>query len=465
MLACAGFAAFLSSATALAQAFLGTAQPYAVLAGSAITCTTSASITGDLGISPNDASSISGPCTVTGTTKVGAAAAGAKADLVTAFDTLAGLACDTILTGQDLGGLTLTPGVYCFASSAQLTGTLTLDALGNPNAVFVFQIGSTLTTASSSAVNVINGGSGTSCGISWQIGSSATLGTGTAFTGNIVALTSITMNTGASLGTGRVLARNAAVTMDTSSVSNARCDGYGGTGLPPVPGQGSITIVKNTVGGNGTFAFTGAQSFSIVTDGGTGSNAAAFASVVPGTYDVTETVPAGWNLTALTCSNGSTVNVGTATANVAVTAGAAVICTFTNTQQGSITIVKNTIGGNGTFSFNGAQAFSILTSGGTGSNTAAFASVVPGIYNVTETVPAGWKLTALTCSNGSTVNVGSASASIALAAGATVVCTFTNTLVLPPAPPANIPALGEWGLILLATMLIATGGLCQRRRQ
>jgi hypothetical protein len=663
VLACAAFAAFLSSATALAQAFLGTAQPYAVLAGSAITCTTSASITGDLGISPNDASSISGPCTVTGTTKVGAAAAGAKADLVTAFDTLAGLACDTNLTGQDLGGLTLTPGVYCFASSAQLTGTLTLDALGNPNAVFVFQIGSTLTTASGSAVNVINGGLSTSCGISWQIGSSATLGTGTAFTGNIVALASITMNSGASLVTGRVLARDAAVTMDTSSVSNARCDGYSGPGLPPVPGQGSITIVKDTVGGNGTFAFTGAQSFSILTTGGTGSNTTgfasvapgtyivtetvpagwmltaltcsngstvslgtatanvevaanepvtctftdtlqpippgqgsitivkntvggdgtfsftgaqsfsilttggagsdttafaavtpgtynvteavpagwnltglacsnastvnvgnatanvsvaaneavtctftdtrqgsitivkntvggnetfaftgaqafsilttggtgsnttAFASVVPGVYNVTETVPVGWNLTALTCSNGSTVNVGTATANVAVNAGAAVICTFTNTQQGSITIVKNTVGGNGTFSFTGARAFSILTTGGTGSNTTAFASVVPGIYNVTETVPAGWNLTALTCSSGSTVNVGSASASVALAAGATVVCTFTNTLVLPPSPPANIPTLGEWGLILLAMMLIAIGGLYQRRRQ
>ena len=182
-LACAGFAAFLSaSAPALAQTYLGTAQPYAVLAGSAVTCTTSANITGDLGISPNDASSITGPCTVTGTTNVAAAAAGAKNDLVTAYNTLAGLACNTNLTGQDLGGLTLTPGVYCFSSSAQLTGTLTLNALGNPNAVFVFQIGSALTTASSSAVNVINGSPGTSCGISWQVGSSATLGTATAFT-------------------------------------------------------------------------------------------------------------------------------------------------------------------------------------------------------------------------------------------------------------------------------------------
>ncbi len=338
LLAGAGFAALLSlSSPAAAQTFLGTAQPYAVLAGSAVTCTSSANITGDLGISPNGASSITGPCTVTGATNVAAAAAGAKTDLVTAYNTLAGQSCNAILTGQDLGGLTLTPGVYCFSSSAQLTGTLTLNAQGNPDAVFIFLIGSTLTTGSSAAVSVINGGPTTSCGVSWQVASSATLGTATSFVGNIIALSSITLNTGAGVSPGRVLARNAAVTLDTSTVSAAACAGYGGTGLPPAPGQGSITIVKNTIGGNGTFNFIGAQSFSIVTAGGAGSNATAFASVSPGTYNVTETVPAGWNLTGLSCSNGSTVNVGTATANVAVAAGAAVICTFTNTVVGPAT--------------------------------------------------------------------------------------------------------------------------------
>lgn len=323
----------LCSAPALAATYLGTADPYAVLAGSAVTCTTFATITGDLGISPSGASSITGPCTVTGTTNVAAAAAGAKTDLVTAYNVLAGLSCNTDLSGQDLGGMTLTPGVYCFSSSAQLTGTLTLNALGNPNAVFIFQIGSTLTTGSSSSVSVINGGPASSCGVSWQVGSSATLGTATAFAGNIVALSSITLNTGASVTGGRVLARNAAVTLDSSTVSASACIGYAGTGLPPVPGQGSITIVKNTLGGNGTFNFTGSQSFAITTAGGAGSNTTAFASVVPGTYTVTETVPAGWNLTGLTCSNGSQVNVGTATTNVAVAADEAVTCTFTNTTE------------------------------------------------------------------------------------------------------------------------------------
>src|SRR4029077_17131484 len=119
------------------------------------------------------------------------------------------------LTGQNLGGKTLTPGVYCFASSAQLTGALTLDAQGDANAVFIFKIGSTLTTASASSVVLINGGSPNN--VFWQVGSSATLGTTTAFVGNIVALTSITLTTGVVVS-GRVLARNGAVTMDTNTV-------------------------------------------------------------------------------------------------------------------------------------------------------------------------------------------------------------------------------------------------------
>ena len=114
--------------------------------------------------------------------------------------------------------MTLIPGVYCFSSSAQLTGTLTLDAQGDPEARFDFQIGSTLTTASASSVLLINGADG--CNVNWQIGSSATLGTNSTFEGNILALTSITLTTGANIVSGRALARNGAVTLDTNSVSN-----------------------------------------------------------------------------------------------------------------------------------------------------------------------------------------------------------------------------------------------------
>ena len=124
------------------------------------------------------------------------------------------------MTGLDLGGRTLTPGVYCFDTSAQLTGKLTLNAEGNADALFIFQIGSTLTTAPGASVVFVNGGS--SCNVFWQVGSSATLDTTTVFAGNIIALTSITLNTGANV-TGRVLARNGAVTMDSNNI--ARCAG------------------------------------------------------------------------------------------------------------------------------------------------------------------------------------------------------------------------------------------------
>jgi type VI secretion system secreted protein VgrG len=135
---------------------------------------------------------------------------------MTAFTTLAGYAPTATLTGMDLGGLTLLAGTYHFASSAQLTGTLTLDAQGDPNAMFVFQIGSALTTASNSAVNVLNGDA---ANVYWQVGSSATLGTGTAFAGSVIASQSVTLNTTASIACGRAIALNAAVTMDSNVLS------------------------------------------------------------------------------------------------------------------------------------------------------------------------------------------------------------------------------------------------------
>jgi type VI secretion system secreted protein VgrG len=138
--------------------------------------------------------------------------------LVTAYDYAAGLAPTQVLTGEDLGGLTLTPGVYFFASSAGLTGNLTLNGEGNPDGVFVFQIGSTLTTASSSEVVLENAAQAGN--VFWQVGSSATLGTGTSFDGTILADTSITLDTGANL-TGSLLAMNGAVTLDGNDVTTA----------------------------------------------------------------------------------------------------------------------------------------------------------------------------------------------------------------------------------------------------
>jgi hypothetical protein len=233
---------------ALAQGYLGAnLRPFAVLAGSAITCTGPSTVTGDMGINPNNASSITGfpvPCTVTGTTHAAdATSLAAQGDLTTAFTTLGpALPCGRDLTGTDLGGLTLTPGVYCFSTSAQLTGLLTLNALGDPNAVWVFQVGSTLTTASGSSVVFINGGN--ACAVEWRVGSSATLGTTTSFVGNILAQASITLNNAASLA-GRALARTGAVTLIGNNLAAfGTCGAGSGNGgvPPPLPPVGVPTL-------------------------------------------------------------------------------------------------------------------------------------------------------------------------------------------------------------------------------
>jgi hypothetical protein len=207
---------------ALDESILGTAQSFAVLGGSTVTNTGATTVHGNLGVDPGLAVTGFPPGLVTGgTIHAGdAVALQAQNDTTTAYNALAGQAPTADLTGQDLGGKTLTPGVYSFSSSAQLTGALTLNGQGDPSAVFVFQIGSTLTTASNSSVLVLNGAE--DCNIFWQVGSSATLGTTTAFKGNILALTSITLNTGATVS-GRTLARNAAVTMDANTVSVLTC--------------------------------------------------------------------------------------------------------------------------------------------------------------------------------------------------------------------------------------------------
>src|SRR6185503_12119107 len=139
MAAGAAFALILcASPPTLAQTFLGTDQPFGVLGATAVTCVVSSAVSGDLGISPNGAASITGypvpPCTVTGTIHAAdGVALTAQTDLVTAYNTLSSLSCTANLSGQDLGTVgVLIPGVYCFNSSAQLTGALILDAGGDP---------------------------------------------------------------------------------------------------------------------------------------------------------------------------------------------------------------------------------------------------------------------------------------------------------------------------------------------
>lgn len=207
-----------------ALSILGSSETFGVLAGSTVTNTGATQITGNLGVNPG--SSIIGfpPGLVSGGTIHGPDGVSLQAqnDLRDAWVGLAALAPTRDLTGQDLGGLTLISGIYHFDSSAQLTGALTLDAQGNDRAFWVFQIGSTLMTATNSSVQVVNSGAndGRDDGLFWEVGSSATLGTGTAFKGNVLALTSITMTTGATDECGRMLARNGAVTLDNNVISN-----------------------------------------------------------------------------------------------------------------------------------------------------------------------------------------------------------------------------------------------------
>lgn len=202
---------------AAAAPSLGRAASFAVLGGSTVTNTGATAITGDLGVSSPGVSVTGFPpgTMVRGVQHVGDPVANqAQRDAQTAYAALAGQVCNTPLTGQDLGGKSLSPGVYCFTSSAQLTGQLVLDPRGNTKGVWVFQIASTLTTATNASVVLRKGGRAGN--VFWQVGSAATLGTGTAFAGNILAYSSITMNTAANLS-GRALAR-AAVTMDSNKM-------------------------------------------------------------------------------------------------------------------------------------------------------------------------------------------------------------------------------------------------------
>ncbi len=201
-----------------AQNYLGTAASYAILGGQSITVTNPTTINGNIGLSPGTSITGLGNVTLTGTVhQTDAEAAQAQIDLTTAYNALANTPATTDLTGQDLGGLTLVAGVYSYTSSAQLTGTLTLDGQGNTNSVFIIVIGSTLTTASSSAVTLINGAQ--AANVYFVVGTSATLGSGTAFAGKILASDSISLDSTASIVCGAALAQTGSVTLINNTIS------------------------------------------------------------------------------------------------------------------------------------------------------------------------------------------------------------------------------------------------------
>ena len=203
---------------------LATASPFVALAGTTVTNTGPSVLNGDLGVAPGTALTGFGfPAVVNGATHENdGVASQAQSDLTNAYNVAAGqpVAPADDLSGTNLGNRTLGPGAYRYTSDALLTGALTLDAEGDPNAQFVFEIGSALTTASASSIVLVNGAS--PCNVYWQVGSSATLGTTTAFEGNLMALTSISLNNGASV-IGRMLARNGQISLINNVLTKPLC--------------------------------------------------------------------------------------------------------------------------------------------------------------------------------------------------------------------------------------------------
>ena len=238
-----------------AQAQLGSAGMFGVLGASAVTNTGNTVIDGDLGVYPG--TSITGfpPGIVNGTIYDGdAVAMQAQADAQAAYTFFTGLASNENLSGQNLGGLELTPGVYNFNSTAQLTGDLTINWEGMSNQSVVFQIGSSLTTASASMVMGINMGQNDN--IYWMVGSSATLGTTTSFEGTVIAVASDTLNTGASDDCGRIIALNGAVTLQDNFIdtcaTGSTTTSTSTTGVSSVPEPSSIFMF-----GSGLLALAG----------------------------------------------------------------------------------------------------------------------------------------------------------------------------------------------------------------
>lgn len=257
---CIGLVAVLPIAPASAAQApieLGTAGSFAVLAGSGITNTGPTTITGDVGTHPTPTMTGFGTVTLVGSTHAAdAVALRAKNDLTTAYNE-ATAATPTTTVATELGGLTFTPGVYG-SPTLGITGTLTLDTLGDPNAVFIFKAGSTLITAANSSVIVRNGG--TACNVYWQVGSSATLGTGTTFVGTVLAATSITATTGATVQ-GRLLAGTGAVTMDTNTITRPQCaPPLATTTTTTAPGSTSTTLAGAATTLAGTSPTTGSGS-------------------------------------------------------------------------------------------------------------------------------------------------------------------------------------------------------------
>jgi len=414
---------------------LGTTSSFAVLAGSTVTNTGSTTIDGDAGgdVGVSTGSAITGfpPGIVTGAMHSNdASAIQAQTDLVTAYNDAAGRSTTQDLTGTDLGTLTLTPGVYTFSTSAQLTGDLMLDGQGLSDPVFIFKIGSTLTTASNSRILLKNGAR--YCRTFWQVGSSATLGSSSTFVGHIFAMASITANNGATVQ-GQLLARNGAVTLDTNTITNGYCST---PPAPPVPA--TLHIIKHVINDDGGTAVASAFTLHVKAGGidVAGSPAAGGESpgttytLPAGTYVVNEATPVGYTKAYSGDSDSS--------GNITLAAGADKTVTITNNDispavPANLHIIKHVINDDGGTAV--ASAFTLhLKFGGidvAGSPAAGVESpgttytLPAGTYVVSENPLAGY----IAVYSGNSDPAGN----IILTAGADSTVTVTNNDI--PTPP------------------------------
>ncbi|MCJ1251269.1 hypothetical protein MMC30_008500 [Trapelia coarctata] len=297
---------------------LGSAGTYAILAASTITSTGLTIANGDIGVSPG--SSVTGfpPGVFTGTEHLGdPVAAAAEADAGTAYGQAAALPCGTVLSGQDLGGMTLFPGVYCFSTSAALNGILTLDAQGDPNAIFVFQIGTTLTAGTAAQVLLINGAQ--ACAVTWQVGSSATLNIGTMFAGNIIAQASVSVLSNVATQGGLYALSGAVTLIDDQISAVGSCGGGGGSSSSSLSSTSSSSV--SSTSNSTTTTTTTTTTSSIISTTSSTTSSTKFSTTAPATCTattVTKTITLPWtSFCKVTCKPTLTI---TATVTVTIPA-------------------------------------------------------------------------------------------------------------------------------------------------
>lgn len=479
ILAIVGFTALVFSAypaLAATAPTLGTAQSYGVLGHTTVTNTGPTVVNGDLGVSPDTAVTGFPPGIVTGTIHTAdAAALQAQNDVTTAYNNLAGQTCDFGPFGPtDLAGQTLVPGVYCFSSSAANTGVLTLDAGGNNNAVWIFKMGSTLVTGPGSSVIVINGGQ--DCNVFWQVGSSATLDTTTNFVGNILALTSISLTTGATVS-GRALARNGAVTTDTNVITPSMCRLTPtsaptlGKGFSPfTTNMGGVSTLTITLTGSNTATLSGPL-IDILPTGVTIANTPNASTTCDGTVSATAGGP------NVTLSAGSIIP-GACIVKVDVTAplGGSYLNTLSanalQTDQGNNTfpaiatliVTYQPLANISGMKFNdsnkngindgeqGLAGWTITLSGPVSATTTTdssgkykFTGLLPGTYTVSETQRGGWTQTA-------PKPVPPGTHTIVLKGSDVTGKDFGNFKKAPQLPPSPVPELST--LFLISTGIV-----------